>query len=297
MSALTQAARKADAGAGDGPRNMSQDNQAQATFWASSSGQSWVDHQEAMDAVLAPVLEAVLAQAGLKPAMDVVDIGCGTGASALAAAELVGPSGSVLGLDISPVLLARAQERASAQVQFLQADAQTHAFSPQSADAIISRFGVMFFADTTAAFANIARALRPGGMMTLAAWGAAHANPWFMVPAQVGRARLGEPPKVDRSLPGPFAFEDADRTRALIQAAGLSVEIDTAELELKGGETPNAAAELCSRIGPAASILRHFQAGEPERLAIVEDLTRVFEDRFGAKVGIPARVHLISVSR
>lgn len=272
------------------------DNADQAEFWASAAGQSWVENQAAMDGVLQPVLDAVLARAALAPGQDVIDIGCGTGASSLQAAGIVGAAGRVTGFDISPVLLGHARRRAVGldNVTFIEGDAQVHAFEAASADALISRFGVMFFSGTTAAFANMARALRPGAAMTVAAWGPAPQNPWFMVPAKVARARLGDPPKVDRTLPGPFAFEDAARTRALLEAAGLEVQIDTQELALDGGPDPVAAAELCSRIGPANSIMRHFEGTEEDRRAIRDGIAAELVGWATDRVRIPASIHIIT---
>ncbi|MEL7098613.1 MAG: methyltransferase domain-containing protein [Pseudomonadota bacterium] len=269
-------------------------NADQAEYWAGAS--SWVDHQQAMDVVLAPVLEGVIARAGLAPGMSVIDIGCGTGASTLAAAESVGLGGSVTGLDISPTLLDLARPRTAShpQIQLIEGDAQAHPFPKESADALISRFGVMFFADTTAAFANMARALKPGAAMTVAAWGPAPQNPWFMLPAKVARARLGDPPKVDRTLPGPFAFEDETRTRTLLEAAGLEVDIDTADIALDGGTDPHTAAELCTRIGPAASILKTFEGTEADRRAIRDGIAETMHDWTADRVRIPARIHFIT---
>ncbi|MEM8578924.1 MAG: methyltransferase domain-containing protein [Pseudomonadota bacterium] len=269
-------------------------NADQADFWAGAT--SWVDHQAAMDGVLAPVLDALLARADLQPGWDVLDIGCGTGASTLAAAQAVGPAGSVTGLDISPALLGLARDRTEGlpNVTLIEGDAQTHPFAPASADAVISRFGVMFFADTTAAFANIARALRPGATMSLAAWGPAPQNPWFMLPAKVARARLGTPPKVDRTLPGPFAFEDANRTHSMLTDAGLDVSIDTVELTLDGGPSPAEAAALCTRIGPAASILRQFEGTEDDRQAIAAGIASEMAQWHQGHVHIPACIHLIT---
>lgn len=289
----------ADGADGGGPSCMSgRINADQAAFWASASGQSWVDHQIAMDSVLAPVLDLLLARAELSEGMDVIDIGCGTGANVLKAADITSSKGRVTGFDISPVLLALAKTRTAhlPHVRFIEGDAQTYDFTPKSADALISRFGVMFFEDTTAAFANMARALRPGGRMTMAVWGPAHQNPWFMVPAKVAKARLGEVPKTDRSQPGPFAFEDKNRTGSLLEAAGLTVEIDTVDIALNGGPDLLAAAELCTRIGPAASVLRQKEGTEDDRRAIAEGLAEVFETWMDETLAIPASIHIITAS-
>ena len=144
-------------------------NQDQAAYWNSELGRKWVDHEAALDTSFQPVLDLVLNRAALKAGERVLDIGRGTGASTLAAAALVGARGMVEGLDISAPLLARARERAIgvAAARFTLADAQTHGFVAGGYDVLISRFGVAFFADSVAAFANMGRAIRPGGLCRL----------------------------------------------------------------------------------------------------------------------------------
>lgn len=134
--------------------------------WNGPSGESWARRQEEQDLVLAPVTAVLLAAAGIKPGERVLDIGCGCGDTTLAAARLAGPEGDALGVDISTPMVARAQERASAgqlQARFTVADASVHAFAPGAADVLISRFGVMFFAEPDRAFANLHQAMKPAG--------------------------------------------------------------------------------------------------------------------------------------
>ncbi|MBM2293849.1 methyltransferase domain-containing protein [Sulfitobacter pseudonitzschiae] len=273
------------------------DNSAQAEFWASESGRNWVRHQRGLDTIMAPVLDVVLEHAALQAGETVLDIGCGTGAATLRAAQAVGPQGAVHGYDISPVLLELAAKRNAdlPQVTLTQADAQTHVFAKGAADALISRFGVMFFADTTAAFANLARALRPGGRMVMAAWGPAHLNPWFMDPARVARDRLGTPPKVDRTLPGPFAFEDADRVTRLLGAAGLDVTVTPVDLHLGALDTLDALADQSCHIGPAVGIMRDFNATDADRAAIRDGIAQAFS-AYDTDTGVrvPARINLIT---
>ncbi|HMJ11651.1 MAG TPA: methyltransferase domain-containing protein, partial [Polyangiaceae bacterium] len=138
--------------------------QQQLEHWNGPGGRRWVNEQERLDRVLAPLGELAIDQAAPRAGERVVDVGCGCGASTLALGERVGDGGAVLGVDISAPMLARARERAAAQglrwVSFTEGDATTHPFGGD-AHLVFSRFGSMFFADPVAAFANLRRALRP----------------------------------------------------------------------------------------------------------------------------------------
>src|SRR5687768_9007215 len=143
---------------------VQQPNRDQAAPWNDASGQVWVEMQGVLDQMLAP-FEVMLVERGFPGAGGhVLDIGCGAGATTLAMARRLGPAGRCLGVDISAPLVTAARARTVAEgltsAAFVQADAQTHAFEPDSFDAMISRFGVMFFDDPVAAFANIRRAAR-----------------------------------------------------------------------------------------------------------------------------------------
>ncbi|MEY8840734.1 class I SAM-dependent methyltransferase, partial [Cribrihabitans sp. XS_ASV171] len=145
---------------------------------------------------------------------------------------------------------ARARDRIAAagfsNAEIRLCDAQVEPFPENGREAIISRFGVMFFADPVAAFANLARALSPGGRMTFAAWGPLEGNPWFRIPFIAATTRLGRPPKTDRNAPGPLAFHDRERVLGLMAQAGLAEpEASAVDLRLTpAGSTQDAAALL-----------------------------------------------------
>src|SRR5467141_281082 len=152
-------------------------NTAQIEYWNGGAAETWVAQQERLDRQLDPLGRAALRALAPRPGEHVLDVGCGSGQTALQLADAVGPGGRVVGLDLSSQLLAAARRRnPSAHVAFERADAQTHAFD-QPFDAIYSRFGVMFFADPVAAFANLRRALKPGGRMAFVCWRAESENP------------------------------------------------------------------------------------------------------------------------
>lgn len=276
---------------------MTQANTAQAEFWASGSGTQWIVRETLLDAMMAPILARVLDHITLQPGETVLDIGCGTGASCLAAAALVGPRGHVTGLDIAAQLLDRAEGRAKAagmaHITHILADAQTHAFAPASVDGMISRFGVMFFEDPVAAFANMARALKPGGRLVFAAWGPAAQVPWFSIPTGAAIARFGKPAPVDPFAPGPLAFQDPDRVTKMMQAAGLKdVRAVTETVHLTPSGTLAEVATFATRVGPAARILAELSVSEADAIALEGDVKTAlagFETDQGVR--IPVAVH------
>ena len=147
-----------------------------------------------------------------------LDIGCGCGATLLELAGRVGPTGSVAGIDISVPMLGRARERLRehmlTNIQVMQSDAATHAFTPGAFDLAFSRFGVMFFDEPVAAFANIRSALAASGRLAFACWAPPQDNPWLVVPLAVARPYLPPQPETDPDAPGPFAFANPDRSAA-----------------------------------------------------------------------------------
>ncbi len=184
------------------------------------------------DAYGIPTMDALAVQPGER----VLDIGCGPGTTAVQLATRVGPSGEVVGVDLSPAMAAAATRRAAAaglaNVRFVAADAQT-ADLGRPFDAAFSRFGVMFFTEPGAAFANIGRALRPGGRIGWVVWGPAHDNPWLSVPlAASARVLQIEVAVAGADRPGPFFLADRERMNALLRRAGFT---DVAVRGLAGG--------------------------------------------------------------
>ncbi|MGD0102741.1 MAG: class I SAM-dependent methyltransferase [Rhodopila sp.] len=151
-----------------------QDNSAQIAYWNDRAAVTWTAFQERLDVLFEPLTALALDAAGPAKGEHAIDVGCGCGATVLALADRVGPSGQVLGLDVSNPMAARARERIAASgltnVQIMVSDAATHDFAGAGVDLLFSRFGVMFFADPVAAFANLHRAVRPGGRLLCAAW-------------------------------------------------------------------------------------------------------------------------------
>ncbi len=211
--------------------------------------------------------------AALAPGARVIDVGCGCGQSALEIAERVGPTGSVLGVDLSTPMLEQARARARAaglaHIRFDEADAQTHAFGTGAYDVVYSRFGVMFFADPDAAFGNLRRALRPGGRLAFVCWRTLPENPWMAVPLGAALQHLPPLPIPAPGAPGPFAFADAERVRGILTRAGFAEprfeQVDEV-LSIGGGGDLDATVNFLLQLGPTAAALR--EAG-PEKAQVV----------------------------
>jgi SAM-dependent methyltransferase len=199
-------------------------NAEQLRAWDGTEGAYWAAHAERFEQALrdydAPFYEA----AAIAPTDRVLDIGCGTGASTRAAARLAS-AGSVLGVDLSSAMLevarGAAEREGLANVTFGQADAQVHPFDEGAFDVAISRTGAMFFGDPHAAFANIARALRPGGRLVLLVWQPFVRNEWIV--EIMGAVAAGRDlPAPAPGAPGPFSMADPEHVHALLTSTGFA---------------------------------------------------------------------------
>ena len=157
-------------------------NEGQIEHWNGDEANHWVTHQQRYDAMLAPFTDHLLAAARVATPDRVLDVGCGCGATTLAAQ----PAGTAVGLDLSAVMVQAARRRAAeerlANVSFVAGDGQTYPFPGGGFDMAISRFGVMFFDDPVAAFANLAGGLVPGGRLVFVCWQELARNPHILVP-------------------------------------------------------------------------------------------------------------------
>jgi SAM-dependent methyltransferase len=217
---------------------------------------AWAEVREPLELQLAPLGRRALAALAPQPGESVLDIGCGGGETALDLARAVAPDGTVVGIDLSAAVVAFAQRAAKGRVRFIQADAQVFPFEPASFDAAFSRFGVMFFADPTAAFINIRRSLRPNGRLAFACWRALVENPLDSLPLSAASAHLPPQSAHDPDAPGPFAFANPDRVRGILERAGFAeIEITAHDDQVGSGDLDTMLA-VCSRVGALGKILR-----------------------------------------
>lgn len=254
----------------------------------------WVEEQALLDHMLQPFAD-MLADA-VAPGDSVLDVGCGTGATALAIARKLGETGRYVGIDISEPMLTLARARTGSETNFLLANAQTYSFEPASFDKIVSRFGVMFFEDPVAAFTNLRRAAKDDGELRMIAWRSAGENP-FMTAAEKAAAPFlpGMPPR-DPDAPGQFAFGDAEKVRGILEQSGWK------EISLQPIDVPCSfpAAELeryATKLGPVGPAIQELD--EETRARVSEAILAAFapyvhsaEVRFNAACWmVSARVH------
>jgi SAM-dependent methyltransferase len=249
-------------------------NAAQAEYWNETAGPTWVELHDPLDRMIEPMGLAGLAALAPAPGEIILDIGCGCGRTTLQIAEAVGTSGAVVGADISATMLAEARARAipptAARPEFREVDAQTGDLGRAKFDAAFSRFGVMFFADPVAAFANIRSALKSGGRLTFVCWRSLAENLWMRVPLEAALPLLPPLPPPDPGAPGPYALADPDRVRQILEAAGFqSLRIDPFDADIGSADLESSVA-LTFRIGPLATALRE----NPQYKAKVADVVR-----------------------
>ncbi|MEV5965261.1 methyltransferase domain-containing protein [Kribbella sp. NPDC051952] len=199
-------------------------NADQLTAWDTAEGVFWAEHAELFEHSLQRYDDWLLRAAGIRDGDQVLDVGCGTGSTTRSAAWLAG-SGTALGVDLSSPMLTvaalRARDAGTGNATYLQADAQVHPFEPEAYDVLLSRTGCMFFGDQVEAFTNLARAVKPGGRLSLLVWQPPSQNPWFTeltTALAVGRTLPSPPP----DAPSPFALADPARIAQILTAAGFA---------------------------------------------------------------------------
>lgn len=248
-------------------------NAAQAEAWNGNDGQHWVEERERYDAMLHDLNARLLTASAIEPGESVLDVGCGCGGSTRAAGRMADP-GHVLGVDVSEIMVAEARRLAGreglANVRFTAADAQVHPFDTASFDVAISRFGIMFFDDPRSGFANIARALRPGGRLAMLCWQdmANNENIALLLRTIATHVQL---PELGGSGPGPFSLADPTRIRDLLTEAGFrDVMVDPATTAIRIGRDVDEVVDFIHTVPMVRSLLA--AADEPSAAAVCSSL-------------------------
>lgn len=209
----------------------------------------------------------------------VLDVGCGFGETCIEAADVVGPTGEVLGIDCTRAFLEIANLERDAlgirNVRYVVADAQVHPLPEAYYDVAYSRFGVMFFQSPVAALRNMARALKPGGAVHLLVWRARSENPCWSLARDVALEFLPEPTSLGATCgPGPFSMANPDTTRIILAKAGLAIDrIERIDAAICMGRDLEEAVDYQVLVGPAGEIIR--EAGDEGRRRLPEIRARL----------------------
>jgi SAM-dependent methyltransferase len=249
----------------------------QKALWNGVAGHAWVDAQETLDGVLRPFEELLLESVAAGSGAHVLDVGCGTGSTTLAYARKLGANGACVGIDISEPMLALARARAEREhssATFVCADAEAYAFEPASIDVILSRFGVMFFADPVRAFVNLRRAAKRDAELRFVAWRSPAENPFMTVAERAATPLLPEAPPRPAGGPGQFSFADDRVVHRVLAESGWS-EIDIRPLDVECTMPEPALVGYVSRLGPLGRIL--VSIDEPTRARILETVRAAFD--------------------
>ena len=255
-----------------------QPNEAQAKLWNARGGGAWFAQREMLDRLLRPIEQLLADAVEDARANDVLDIGCGAGATTLAVARRLGARGRCTGVDLSAPLIEAARDRASAagveNTRFIAADVQQYGFEASEFDAMISRFGVMFFSDPVAAFANLRRAARPKADLTFIAWRGAEENPFMTAAERAAAPLLPELVPRDPAAPGQFAFADAERVRGVLAASGWR-DVDIRPLDVACTLTEGDLAVYVTTMGSVGLLLPDLD--DRRRSEVTAAVRRAFE--------------------
>ncbi|MDN4058458.1 class I SAM-dependent methyltransferase [Massilia sp. YIM B02769] len=195
----------------------------QGALWNSGAGNAWVEEQAVIDQMFRQIETLLVNAAASGAATRVLDVGCGTGGTTLALARRLGRGARCTGIDISEPMIASARRQAGQEglpVDFVCADAQHHRFEPGTFDVVVSRFGVMFFDDPVAAFANLRQATRSGGRLHVVVWRSAEENPFMTAAEHAARPLLPGLPVRQTDEAGQFGFAREGRVRDIVTRAG-----------------------------------------------------------------------------
>ena len=276
-------------------------NAEQITYWNDAAAPKWITYQRILDEQIRPLGLAVMDRAAIRSGERVLDVGCGCGDTSLELSRRVGADGSVVGIDIATPMLERAKQNAAeagvTNVRFENADAQTQALPAGAFDLVFSRFGVMFFATPAAAFRNLRSALRDGGRVGFVCWQPIEKNPWMGLPMMAASKVIAFPPRPPADAPGPFAFAEPGRVRAILADAGFGdVAIEGLDTVLTIGDGDlDRSVDFIVQMGPTGMLLREKPEAKEAVVGAVKKALAGHHTERG--LGLDGSVWLVSARR
>jgi len=266
----------------------------QTRLWNGPAGHAWVEAQALLDQMFQPFEDLLVEAVSDGFGGRVLDVGCGTGSTTLAAARRLGTKGRCIGIDISEPMIAAAQaraERESTPASFICANAQNHPFEPASVDMIISRFGVMFFDDPVGAFANLRHAAREGAELRCITWRSPAENPFMTTAERAAAPLLPNLPARQPGAPGQFAFADQRRVHSILEESGWT-EIDIRPIDVACTLPEKELIHYLTLLGPVGLALR--EADERTRTQVIETVRAAFDPYVhGAEVRFTAACWMV----
>jgi ubiquinone/menaquinone biosynthesis C-methylase UbiE len=252
-------------------------NAEQTALWNGPAARAWIEAQASVDRMFKPFEELLVdAVAAASPKM-VLDVGCGTGGTTLAIARRLGDTGRCIGLDISEPMIAVARVRAEGEgsaAVFISGDAQVYPFEAEIVDMIVSRFGVMFFSDPVAAFANLRRAARDGAIVRCIAFRSAAENPFMTTAERAAAPLLPSLPERQPDAPGQFAFASSERVASILTQSNWE-SIDIRPIDVSCTLPEDELVPYLTRFGPVGRILQ--QVDDRTRSTVVQTVRAAFD--------------------
>ena len=277
-------------------------NAAQRRYWNTVAGPRWAAAPGFRERRNQESTALLLARLGITGGENVLEIGCGTGALTVPLAAAVGDHGRLVAVDISEPMLGvarqRVEERGLHNVKLLLGDAQVFEFELAGFDLATSRMGVMFFANPTAAFRNIAGALKPGGRLTFACWGPLTENRHWLISYDIALRHLGPPTPQPANAPSPLAFADPDYIRVLLAGAGFAeVTVERAHPTIIGGG-PEEEAQQAMMMGPTARLIEEKTPAELMRATIAREIEAAFAaEASSGPIRLPSTIFVVAARR
>ena len=232
----------------------------QEQYWSAEGGDIWLQNLQNFESMIAPIGKHLLETKLTDKHKNIIDIGCGGGATTFAIADSIGMNGSVIGVDISQSLISdcrlRAETQGTKNIEFICGDAAAVKMPKEWADLVISRFGVMFFKDPVLAFSHIAQSLKSSGELAFSCWAPLPDNPWMNRLLTI-LGKYTALPKPEPGAPGPFAYSNTDYIRSVLDSAGYqNIKIDAWSAELLIGRPGMSPKDVATFLFSSSSLVR-----------------------------------------